>query len=946
MVNCVLASVNVRTWIHGIPCSSCRHQMAHIAGLPYHQGAPVENRQLRNVKRSSFHEGLLRQRPPSFHQSKENLQHVNTSPIPGSSRGRLLQGDSPKISNLQTPPGSLGRKRQSSGNNSGSNSKDNISKLINKVSDSSLQNLLLPPPGDNNANRGVSPELPLFHYRNVNMQGSGSLGRTQDASGTSTNTCTLTQSQILQTHESRRASLASSSGPPTQDISEMTGISTETGPRSPLSSTNSSPDVASTPGSTASGRHSNTDYRAMMPFLPRSDSLQRTLPSPSGSQGTNSLGRPVSEMSTQTGGRNTSNTCTSDIAELDRIMEEFGHTNPEYRPMANSRPPSGNNVKRSHSSRSGRPKNTSSPLENNYAQNVSEDGVLYGHASPPPVQAPQGRGSRCSPIKETPRLEQRAYATNGSPAPSGGLYQYQPAVDGYSQPRSVSQGYMQDGLGSLPKTAPSPAQMRFVNHTNQSSPFSPAQSPARISNTSLPRSLQSAIGSSPISVISQNSLKTRNAGIHPDNVKLIDSTALPSVSPISKIAPIRHLHKQHTYPETKHEMASGGQAKGSFPKEARHKEGKKGARKSDSPRHHGKRKSQHMRDVNSGRPDAKKDSKKETKGELSPPPLPPPPPDEYLPQGRGKGHPSGMYYVLSPTQANQLPSGSKVLQPQSAIQEPLRSPPKSAFMPISAPNAATDGIGSVVQPSPQIPQRVDSKPQKDRPQRPPRQRNQPGTHDSCGPTPERPPPPENYEPSTRVGAVEGIPPLPGNRQPAPPFQVKRRQRFNPPPRLCRSLDYIPSDLEDALSVASRMSSRVSSRVSSRPQSREDSPDMTRYPRWGPDAFVPLSSLVRQLADNMSVSSVGSSEMSRSDPALNYDSGSTAYESEYDNYRPGMASDEDYFIPEPISDIDIDYFDDINIDNVTVSDTYSLDMPMAMSMQQQQQQQQQKKVTEV
>ena len=55
-------------------------------------------------------------------------------------------------------------------------------------------------------------------------------------------------------------------------------------------------------------------------------------------------------------------------------------------------------------------------------------------------------------------------------------------------------------------------------------------------------------------------------------------------------------------------------------------------------------------------------------------------------------------------------------------------------------------------------------------------------------------------------------------------------------------------------------------------------------------------------------------------------GST-YESEYDNYRPGMASDEDYFVPEPISDMDIDMFDEVmNVDDVTVgeegmADTY-------------------------
>ena len=74
-------------------------------------------------------------------------------------------------------------------------------------------------------------------------------------------------------------------------------------------------------------------------------------------------------------------------------------------------------------------------------------------------------------------------------------------------------------------------------------------------------------------------------------------------------------------------------------------------------------------------------------------------------------------------------------------------------------------------------------------------------------------------------------------------------------------------------------------------------------------------------ENVSLSSLESgSEMSRSDPALNYDSSSTgAYESEYDNYRPGMLSDEDYFVPEPISDVDLELFDDINLEQITVSD---------------------------
>lgn len=103
------------------------------------------------------------------------------------------------------------------------------------------------------------------------------------------------------------------------------------------------------------------------------------------------------------------------------------------------------------------------------------------------------------------------------------------------------------------------------------------------------------------------------------------------------------------------------------------------------------------------------------------------------------------------------------------------------------------------------------------------------------------------------------------------------------------------------------------------------------PVVAPDNFLSLAAIGKHslLPDNISLSSVGSSEMSRSDPALNYDSGSTAYESEYDNYRPGMASDEDYFIPEPISDMEIDMFDDINVDDVEISDTYQLGFAPAL-----------------
>lgn len=144
-----------------------------------------------------------------------------------------------------------------------------------------------------------------------------------------------------------------------------------------------------------------------------------------------------------------------------------------------------------------------------------------------------------------------------------------------------------------------------------------------------------------------------------------------------------------------------------------------------------------------------------------------------------------------------------------------------------------------------------------------------------------------------------------------PFQIKRRQQVSAPLRYCRSLDYIPSDREDC--VSSNASPNYGS------------------PRTKKNFLFPLVFGRNPMGiESLSVSSIASSsEMSRSDPAINMDSVSLAYESEYDNYRPGMASDEDFFIPEPVSDADIDAFDDINIDNVTVSDSYSLDMPLPL-----------------
>lgn len=150
-----------------------------------------------------------------------------------------------------------------------------------------------------------------------------------------------------------------------------------------------------------------------------------------------------------------------------------------------------------------------------------------------------------------------------------------------------------------------------------------------------------------------------------------------------------------------------------------------------------------------------------------------------------------------------------------------------------------------------------------------------------------------------------------NRQhPINPFQIKRRQLHSIPPRHCKSLDYIPSDKED--------------NATSSPTSSVCGSPKTRHAYLMPLIFGTQTAVTR--ADQTSLSSLASSsELSHSDPHINIDSGSTIYESEYDNYPPGMLSDEDFFVPESVSDMEI--FDDVNVDNVTVSDNFSLDMPV-------------------
>ncbi|XP_023225852.1 Ca(2+)/calmodulin-responsive adenylate cyclase-like isoform X1 [Centruroides sculpturatus] len=71
-------------------------------------------------------------------------------------------------------------------------------------------------------------------------------------------------------------------------------------------------------------------------------------------------------------------------------------------------------------------------------------------------------------------------------------------------------------------------------------------------------------------------------------------------------------------------------------------------------------------------------------------------------------------------------------------------------------------------------------------------------------------------------------------------------------------------------------------------------------------------------DDTSLSSRASSHVFDSDQLLSIDSLNIVYDSEYDNYKPGMISDDDIFHPEPISDLD--YYDGSNLRSVTDSIT--------------------------
>lgn len=144
-----------------------------------------------------------------------------------------------------------------------------------------------------------------------------------------------------------------------------------------------------------------------------------------------------------------------------------------------------------------------------------------------------------------------------------------------------------------------------------------------------------------------------------------------------------------------------------------------------------------------------------------------------------------------------------------------------------------------------------------------------------------------------------------------PFQVKRPQLHNMPPRNCKSLDYFPAYQDDNTAASSTNTTALNNAK-------------TRHAYIAPLIFGNQSAASR--TDHTSLSSLASSsEMSCSDSHINTESESAAYDYEYDSYPPGTRTDDDLVVQQSMSDMEMDILDDINVDNVTVSDNFSLDM---------------------
>lgn len=768
---------------------------------------------LQMTQRDSFHElqETANNRPSSVHLSRENINQM-VGPTGAVMRNRLTSEDSPKLAKASmTPPNSLGRKRKSSG---GLPAKE----TTRKPSSSSLTSFLLPPV-DPNQNRVASPDLPVFHYCNTAIQGSGSLGKNDNTGPINT----LTQSQILNPgiknlENSNGSGQSSQNGSPARSsrtVSRSSNDSVVFVPKqsepqrvSPLVA-HSEPNISSAnngkvrPSPTSSHGNINMCAKQQQPFLP---GIQESLAEHKQMQSGSETRSEYDGESDCVSSRKDSLT-NSEIVAINSIMSEIGHPEQGVRKKGQPRRRTIPDMAAKNRLRNGRgPSIPNGPLPYGVPTRQTYEAPREDDALLPPVCI------STIPVKNAPKV---------------------------SLPLLPKQNSLPDTRVYMIQKAPSQPDRNRRSHSN-----------SPIKSSSLPHNTNNANG---------NLNKERESSQSQNS----------SVNTVTPPMIINDL--------------SGG---------ARPKEIKRAPS--------GERNISPTLSLSSSSSDD------------SPPPLPPPPPDDLLelpPRSEAAVTPpfpnlSSLSFHKPTTSATS--EAVRALFAQLNMPTPLHLK-NSAFAPLHnqppviSPTKKSHGNHLLAPAASNAPRNGPSHPR--------RRDNRGG---------------RNLDQSKRGSSGSQHTP----RHQAPPFQVKRRQPFRTPQRLCRSLDYIPSDLDEAASVAS---------------SRGQSPDNnTKYPEGlNSESFMPINALIKShlLPDNISLSSVGSSEMSRSDPALNYDSGSTAYESEYDNYRPGMASDEDYFVPEPISDIDLDMFDDIdiNIDNVTVSDAYAMDMPMPKM---------QKKITEV
>ena len=792
-----------------------------------------------------------------------NGQMVNMD----SYRGRLPSEESPKLpkSNM-TPPSSLGRRR----NNSGGNLAKQATVKERKPTNSTSANFLVPPT-DPMASRVESPDLPLVHYRNLQMQNNGSLGRENSHAPT-----ILTQSQIL--------SLGAESPKPVVPSTSGTSLNSQgRGDRS-LPERGTPKSSSQTP---STGRSSAASVVSVKQAREQGDSPQRfnqfaysepqlTMPEPT---------RPNTNNLSSRSDRNIAATQLN-ICPLP-IIDEGGAScsesgvspiRPIYLQDVIAKSKSNPNCKLSKGERA---EMNALMKEFGYASSVTS-----GSASD--IEAL----SKSS--YETDRLKHRSMM----------------AVPNYMNPK-----YNDINLNSS-ADVPKLAGLNPYRVTKDMTPWiKMANGDSGMMHPPVSAHTTAEVKSAPrVALPRQNSFPEAKAlntnGVHKHQV-ISEVSAVGRSDDIERKSDYKSLPSRHKKQAAAAMVASS--SSGAFPKnEDPLMTGNGGGHGSPS----------------RAQDKAAAKAKRKSTG-ASPPPLPPPPDELFIPKNRLPGVQAKREPVrepqrdpqrdLQPTQQGYpSPSRASAFRPVSKINGAAESKPQRTNNPLDYTNYIYTPPAPAL-PAPKAPHVSASVKPKPSPGVRPR-------HILKGPTGRH-----NLvtgSPAASNSGMSGVDSDTGTtgsdkpKVPVPSFQIKRRQPHRTPARLCRSLDYIPSDLE--------------SECSSRAESPEGSTSSRQAAgiRLPPEAFRPIGILSKSnvhqlLPDNISLSSVGSSEISKSDPNLNYDSGSAAYESEYDNYRPGMASDEDYFIPEPISDVDIDLFDDINIDDVEISDKYSIDLPLHM-----------------